>query len=228
MTPEKLLNKSNSKLLNRKIYAFIKSYSSEDLKYLNKEELELWNSQKRYLRNGENWVMGRVTAKHSIAQCLGLHPNSIKDINIKNKANGAPYYNRLIDQVLCFSISHCKSVGFSCSSLEFESIGCDIERVKIRHFKFPNYFLSEFERNLWINGANPEDLHTLLTIAWSCKEACYKCLSSNNQIIDTVYDIQIHTLFFSENKFSFYFKNKQGIGYWDKYNGFVLSVAVLP
>ncbi|WP_066071648.1 4'-phosphopantetheinyl transferase family protein [Neobacillus soli] len=225
MTLNVLTNKSNSFLLNKKIYAFFKGFSVNDLHNLHKEELELWENKKKFLRNGENWVVGRVTAKYSIIQCIGLKSEDITNINIKNRQNGAPFCPNL-DKKIKFSIAHCKGIGFSCSSSEFDTIGCDIEKVRVRHYKFPNYFLCKPEKELWIRENRNEDLHTLFTIAWSCKEACYKCLSSAGYFIETVFDIRIQTVLFEKGLFSFSFKGKKGIGYWDKHLDFVLSIAV--
>ncbi|UFU01469.1 4'-phosphopantetheinyl transferase superfamily protein [Radiobacillus kanasensis] len=220
-----LINKSSSKLLNKKVHAFIKGYTTEDLNCLHKDELDLWESNKRFLRNGCNWVAGRITAKYSIIRCLGLDNEDIKLLNIKNRRNGSPYLFNY-DNNIRFSIAHCRGIGFSCSSSKFNSIGCDIEKIKIRHHKFPNFFLCEREKELWLRETSYEDIHTLLTIAWSSKEACYKCLSSYGYNVESVFDIRIHTILFEEKQFKFSFMNNEGIGYWDKYSDFVLSVAV--
>jgi 4'-phosphopantetheinyl transferase EntD len=221
-----LINKSSS-ILNKNVHAFIKEYTTEeDLNSLHKDELEVWEKNKRFLRNGCNWVAGRITAKYSIIRCLGLENKDINLLNIKNRRNGSPFLFNINNDIR-FSIAHCGGVAFSCCSSEFDSIGCDIEKVKNRHHKFSEYFLRESEKELWLRKVTDEDIHTLLTIAWSCKEACYKCLSSYDYNVESVFDIKIHTIYVEERQFMFSFMDNEGIGYWDKYSDFVLSVAVL-
>lgn len=223
-----LLNKNITSFSSHKIYAFIKEFSVEDLSYLNERELEIWNDKKRLLRNGNNWVIGRVTAKYSIAQCLDINPEEMKNLYIQNSSNGAPYFSDKRMNNLVFSISHCSEVGFSCSSTIHLSIGCDIEKIRKRHPKFPNYYLSVSEENQWIKEVVGEDRNTILTIAWSCKEACFKCLSSiEEEFTETINDIKIYP--FSERvyDFKFVYRNKEGYGYWGKYKNFIISIAVL-
>ncbi|EDZ48987.1 4'-phosphopantetheinyl transferase family protein [Bacillus cereus] len=219
------MNRNIISLIDHQIFVDIKEFSIKDCNYLNEIELEAWNNKKKHLRNGKDWLVGRVAAKYSIARCLNIKSEEINQIYIQNRSNGAPYYLNGRKEDLVFSISHCNSVGFACSSASFSNIGCDIEKVRKRHPTFSNYYLSVAEEQIWIEKLENEDRDTILTIAWSCKEACFKCLTNSVEFSEAIRDIKIYPVV--NHSFNFFYKNKKGLGYWDKYKGFIISIAVL-
>lgn len=219
------MNRNIISLMNYKIFVNIKEFSVKDCNYLNEIELEAWNNKKKFLRNGKNWLVGRVAAKYSIARCLNIKPEEINKIYIQNRNNGAPYYLNERKADLVFSISHCNSVGFACSSISFSNIGCDIEKVRKRHPKFSSYYLSVAEEQIWTEKLANEDRDTILTITWSCKEACFKCLTNPVEFSETIRDIKMYPIV--NHSFNFIYKNKKGLGYWNKYKDFIISIAVL-
>ncbi|HFR4149050.1 TPA: 4'-phosphopantetheinyl transferase superfamily protein [Bacillus cereus] len=211
--------------MDHQIFANIKEFSAKDFNYLNEIELEVWNNKKKFLRNGNDWLVGRVAAKYSIARCLNINPEEIKKIYIQNRSNGAPYYLKERKEGLVFSISHCNGVGFACSSISFRNIGCDIEKIRKRRPNFSSYYLSVTEEQIWTEKLVNEDRDTILTIAWSCKEACFKCLTNLVEFPETIRDIKMCPIV--NHSFNFIYKNKKGLGYWNKYKDFIISIAVI-
>ena len=204
------------------IYTCIREFSIEDLNQLNDFELELWEKDKKYRRQGEDWLAGRVAAKFVISQVLEIL--NLKEILIKNKENGMPYID--VGDVF-FSISHSKGIGFACSSMYFSNIGCDIEVIKERPSNFIYYYSTDAELDTWSKLYSGEDRKTLETIIWSCKEAALKSLVEYKENFESFKNISVYPLNIGTFNFYFNFKKIYGVGHWDKYKNFIISVAVL-
>ncbi|WP_158290531.1 4'-phosphopantetheinyl transferase family protein [Halobacillus salinus] len=204
----------------------IKRFTECDLHLLNKQELLLWNNQKRHFRNGEDWVVGRVTAKYAIGKCLDINADDIIQIEIHNDKNGVPYSSGGKQNNIAFSISHCDSIGFSCSSRGVPGIGCDIEKIRSRHPNFAKYYLLEREKESWFKSLSHEDKDTILTVAWACKEASYKSLSKKINQPENIENIKVFPS--SKGKeFYYYAECVHGVGYWEKCGRYVLCVALI-
>lgn len=183
---EDFISESSVLFRDFRINTVIKRFSESDLNSLNKQELSVWNNKKRHVRNGEDWVVGRITAKYAIGKCLGINVNDIIQIDIFNDKNGAPYISECKQNNIAFSISHCDSIGFSCGSRDVLGIGCDIEKIRNRHPNFAKYYLHQREKESWFKTLSHEDEDTILTVAWACKEASYKSFSKKKNYQKTL------------------------------------------
>ena len=150
---------------------------SADDAWLSTAERLLCGSMKLAKRRND-WSLGRWTAKHAVANYLGLAlaPEALASIEIRPAASGAPEVF-LNDQPAEVSISLSHSDGTAaCAVAPAGAVtGCDLERIEPRSEAFiADYFTAE--EQAMIAQAAPAERDRLVTVLWSAKESALKAL----------------------------------------------------
>ena len=148
-----------------------------DLDWLTAGERERFEGF-RFDKRRQDWLLGRWTAKLALLGISGLSNQDIRRFEIESAANGAPI-PRLDGRPypVGLSLSHSHDCAFAAVSREATSLGCDIELVEPRSEVFVETYFTESER-VHVEGANPSDRDSLVTMIWSAKESTLKALQT--------------------------------------------------
>jgi 4'-phosphopantetheinyl transferase len=132
----------------------------------------------RSAKRRADWRLGRWTAKHAVAACLGLSTDlhSLGDIEIRAASSGAPEVF-LQDQPadISISLSHRDRTALCTVGPAGTSFGCDLEAVESRSEAFVADYFTVDERAL-IARTPVEQRPLLLALLWSGKESALKAL----------------------------------------------------
>ena len=132
----------------------------------------------RFAKRRADWRLGRWTAKHAVAACLGLSTDlhSLGDIEIRAASSGAPEVF-LLDQPadIAISLSHRDRTALCTVGHAGTSFGCDLEAIEPRSEAFVADYFTVDERSL-IARAPAEEQPLLLALLWSGKESALKAL----------------------------------------------------
>ena len=146
------------------------------------ETLQL--AQLRYAKRRRDWLLGRWTAKRSVAICLGIpqSPAALSRIGIRAAASGAPMVSFAKDfagqlNKINISISHAGGHAVCAVVLSEITLGCDIEKVEPRSNAFVgDYFTAQEQEMVATNP--PSERARISTLIWSAKESALKALQS--------------------------------------------------
>ena len=132
----------------------------------------------RFPKRRRDWRLGRWTAKHAFAACLGLPADhrSLANTELIASPSGEPGIFILDERApVTISISHSAGMAVCAIALTDAALGCDLERIEPRCDAFVrDYFTGEEQELLAESSA---DLHSLLVnLLWSAKESALKAL----------------------------------------------------
>jgi 4'-phosphopantetheinyl transferase len=132
----------------------------------------------RFDKRRAEWRLGRWTAKRAVAGFLGHTPDALTlaEIEIRSAPSGAPEV--FIEQAECalnLSLSHCSGKALCALTPSSTLLGCDLERVEIRHPAFLTDYFTASEQCRVQSHPLP-DQERMLTIMWSAKESALKAL----------------------------------------------------
>ncbi|HEV2425227.1 MAG TPA: 4'-phosphopantetheinyl transferase superfamily protein [Terriglobia bacterium] len=125
-----------------------------------------------------DWLLGRWTAKHAVAQFLRL-PSShstLCDLEIRSTADGAPEAFLAGEPApATLSLSHRGGLAVCAVAPSPTSLGCDVELIEPRIATFAaDYFAPEEQAR--VAQAAPDNQPLLVTLIWSAKESALKAL----------------------------------------------------
>ena len=141
-----------------------------------KEETRL--SGMRFAKRRADWRLGRWTAKHAVAACLGLptdHP-TLANLEIRPAPSGAPeafLHGQPAD--IAISLSHRAGTALCTIGPLGSNFGCDLETIEPRSDAFVADYFTASEQALVAQAALPER-PLLLALLWSAKESALKAL----------------------------------------------------
>ena len=201
---------------------------------LSQKEQETFQALKSKKRQ-RDWLLGRCTAKHLVQATVG-HDIPLLEIEIGNKANGAPIVNFPLpmsnDQSpVSLSISHSHGTAF-CVLLQrpFWPIGCDIELIESRAQSFVSDYFTVAEKAMVEKAGEQRD--QLVTIIWSAKEAALKALelglNADTRAIECLQKPLPATGKWQSFTVNNYINNIMLTGWYRVINPFVLTIVAKP
>lgn len=145
---------------------------------LNTEEQEKFAALSSFKRRQE-WLLGRWTAKHLIAQIINTTYQTdvaLADLHILNRHTGEPFAAVNGQHLFSLTISHSQGYAF-CAMVEKENwpIGADMEHIEPRSATFVADYFTPSEITL-LEGTPSHYVDTMITAIWSAKEATLKAL----------------------------------------------------
>lgn len=135
-------------------------------------------SKMRFPKRRADWLLGRWTAKRTVAACLNLaaHPKSLAAIEICPAPSGAPevFVSKQPARVT-ISISH-RAGRAACALAHGKvALGCDLEKIESRSDIFVADYFTQEERG-WVARVPKDVGSALVTLVWSAKESVLKAL----------------------------------------------------
>ncbi|MDJ0848665.1 MAG: 4'-phosphopantetheinyl transferase superfamily protein [Myxococcota bacterium] len=137
----------------------------------------------RFTKRRNDFLLGRLTAKHAVARCLGLGeaPRDLAAIEIGNRERsrpdgGAPLVF-VAGEPAPLEVSITDRAGWAICAVRSGSdpIGCDLEVVEPRSPAFVADYLTRGERAA-VAAAGPAEHDRLANLLWSAKESALKVL----------------------------------------------------
>ena len=125
-----------------------------------------------------DWLLGRWTAKHAVADYLRLpaSPSALTTVEIRPHKNGAPevFVRGLLAEV-AISLSHRSGLGACAVAERAVKFGCDLEVVEPHSDEFvADYFTSEEQREVEMTPI--AERFRAIALIWSAKESVLKAL----------------------------------------------------
>ena len=110
-----------------------------------------------------------VCAKAMLCQLL-YEKFNIKSFVVDCEEDGKPY---LVGREICFNLSHSERIALC--SVSDETVGCDVEKIRVYNPKVAKRFFTEEEFSLLEKSDNQDLMFTRL---WTMKESILKCLGT--------------------------------------------------
>jgi 4'-phosphopantetheinyl transferase len=132
----------------------------------------------RFPKRRADWLLGRWTAKRTVAALLNVpgNPSALTNIEIRPALSGAPeafLANRPAE--LTISLSHRSGTAIcAVAALEVE-LGCDVEVVESHSEAFVADYFTDEEQHL-VAQTSPPDRWRTVTLLWSAKESALQAL----------------------------------------------------
>ncbi len=127
----------------------------------------------RFPKRGDDWRLGRWTAKRAVAAYLG---ETLQSIEIRSAESGAPEV--FVDSESApvkISLSHRSGVALCALTENSTGLGCDLELIEDRCDAFLTDYFTDEEQAL-VADAPPAEQGRLITLLWSAKESVLKAL----------------------------------------------------
>jgi 4'-phosphopantetheinyl transferase len=129
----------------------------------------------RFAKRRSDWRLGRWTAKHAVAACLGLSSVPVRAIELRPDPSGAPEV--FVDGCpapVSVSLSHRLGRALCVVVPSSSSVGCDVELVECRSDAFVTDYFTPEEQDM-VRSAE-EDHSLVVTLIWSAKESVLKAV----------------------------------------------------
>lgn len=151
--------------------------------WLSPGELAQLNAM-RFAKRRADWQLGRWTAKHAVAACLGPSDDHslLAKIDLRPAASGAPevfFANK--PAPVTISLSHREGIAVCAIALESGALGCDLEMIETRSDAFLRDYFTVEEQEL-VAETPEDDRCRLVTLLWSAKESALKALGTGLRI----------------------------------------------
>ncbi len=125
-----------------------------------------------------DWLLGRWTAKHAVASCLGYSTaaGKLSVLEIRAASSGEPeaYFDGA-PLPISISISHRADIGLCIVGPADARLGCDLELVEEHSQAFAEDYFTAEELAL-ISQNSPSRRALLLSLLWSAKESTLKAV----------------------------------------------------
>jgi 4'-phosphopantetheinyl transferase len=132
----------------------------------------------RFPKRRADWLLGRWTAKHAVAACLGdsTEAENLSALEIRTATSGEPeaYLDGAPLQV-SISISHRDGVALCIVGPADAKLGCDLELVEEHSQTFAQDYFTAEEQAL-VSRDTFSRRNMLLSLFWSAKESALKAL----------------------------------------------------
>ena len=183
----------------------------------------------RYTKRRTEALLGRWTAKRTIATALGLSddPADLASIVVRNAPDGAPEVF-IDDSPVGLTLAMTDRADWAVATVRHgpDRIGCDLELVEPRSDRFIADYLTPAEQALVDHG----DRDLLANLIWSAKESALKVLRTGLRR-DTRSAEVSPTLGNGQgwSELSVVVDGRRQYGWWIRYGDFVLTVtAAVP
>jgi len=150
-------------------------------------------SRMRFAKRHNDWRLGRWTAKHAMAACLGFPHDlcALANLEILAGPSGAPevFLSNQIAPV-AISISHRSGVAMCAVALSADCVGCDVELIEPRSDAFTADYFTANERTM-VETTSVEEQPLLVTLLWSAKESALKALHMGLRLDTKSLDVSV-------------------------------------
>ena len=133
----------------------------------------------RFTKRRQEYLTRRWCAKNTIAAEVGLGPDELRRIEIRNHPSGAPWV-AIDGDPADIEVSLTDRAGWAVCLVGADPstgrLGVDLELAEPRSAGFVNDYLTPAEQEYVLGHADPDRRHAAANLMWSAKEAALKVL----------------------------------------------------
>jgi len=184
----------------------------------------------RFPKRRADWLLGRWTAKHAVAEYLNLPSDfaALGDLEISAAADGAPEaFLAGKPAPVTISLSHRAGFAICAVAPADTELGCDLEVIEPRIATFAADYFSPEEQTL-VAQSPLQEQPRLVALIWSAKESALKALRAGLRLDTRCVIVSPADGTGIWHPLQIHYTGREFRGWWQTIGGMVRTLVVDP